>query len=68
MKPHWTLQQFATIAGHPWFALQRHSDAGVEQQFTGYRHEMEALAKQLGVQPEELPPTTAEEFLERGTA
>lgn len=61
----WTLQQFAIVAGQPWFALQRHSDGGVERQFTGYRHEMDDLTGTLGITPEELPVITEEEFFAR---
>ena len=59
---HWTLQQFTTVCGKPWYALQVQTDAGVLRQWTGYRHEMDELSKKLGVEPEELPPTTEEEF------
>jgi hypothetical protein len=61
----WTLQQFTTVAGKPWYALQQHTDAGVERQYTGYRHEMDALCRELRIVPEALPPTTEEEFLRR---
>ena len=42
----WTVQQFTTVAGHPWYALQQHSDGGVLWQYTGYRHEIDALAEE----------------------
>lgn len=61
----WTLQQFATVAGQPWFALQFQSDGGVQMQFTGYRHEMDNLAGKLGITPEELPVITEEEYFAR---
>ena len=61
----WTLQQFAIVAGRPWYALQEQNDGGVLAQFTGYRHQMESLAAQLGIVPEELEPTTEEEFYSR---
>lgn len=61
----WTLQQFAIVAGQPWFALQLHSDGGVERQFTGYRHEMDSLAEKLGIAPEELPVITEGEYFAR---
>lgn len=61
----WTLQQFTTVAGQPWYALQQHSDGGVERQYTGYEHEMTALCRKLRVTPQVLPPTTEEEFLSR---
>jgi hypothetical protein len=48
----WTLQEFARVAGHPWYALQQQSDAGVERQWIGYRYEMDRRAAQLGVTPE----------------
>jgi hypothetical protein len=60
-----TLQEFAEVAGKPWYALQRHSDAGVERQYTGYRDEVDAPTRQLGICYEELPATTEEEFLRR---
>jgi hypothetical protein len=61
----WTLQKFTTVAGRPWYALQQHSDSGVERQYTGYKHEMDALCRELRITPELLPPTTEEEFLKR---
>lgn len=63
----WTLQELTQIAGKPWYALQRHSDAGVERQYTGYEHEMTALCRTLRITPERLPRTTEEEFLQRAT-
>jgi hypothetical protein len=35
------------MAGKPWDALQKQNDGGVVWQFTGYRHEVENLAKRL---------------------
>ena len=61
----WTVQQFTTIAGHPWYALQQHSDGGVLWQFTGYRHEIDALAARLAITPEELPPISEQDFFAR---
>lgn len=61
----WTLQEFTQVAGKPWYALQQHSDAGVQRQYTGFDHEMTALCRTLRVTPERLPPTTEEEFLKR---
>lgn len=61
----WTLQQFAIVAGQPWFALQLHSDGGVERQFTGYRREIDQLVVKLGVEAEKLPAITEEEFFAR---
>ncbi|MGO9440888.1 MAG: hypothetical protein ACLPXM_10125 [Terriglobales bacterium] len=67
MHPHtiWTVQQFTTIAGHPWFALQQHNDAGILCQFTGYRHEIDALIARLAIVPEELSPLAEEDFFAR---
>jgi hypothetical protein len=62
---HWTLQQFTTVAGKPWYALHEQTDAGVERGFTGYRYEMDELAARLGIVPEELEPTTEEEYFSR---
>ena len=61
----WTLQEFATVAGKPWFALQKQSDAGILSQWTGYRHEVDELAARLAITPEELPATTEDEFFAR---
>ena len=61
----WTLQQFCTIARRPWYALQEQTDAGIVRQFTGYRHELETLARQMNITPEELPPITEQEFFRR---
>ncbi len=63
----WTLQEFTQIAGKLWYALQRHSDAGVQRQYTGFEHEMTALCRTLCITPERLPRTTEEEFLKRAT-
>lgn len=59
------LQRFATVAGRPWYALQRQHDGGVTRQWTGYRDEMDELALKLGIAPEELLPITEEEFFSR---
>ncbi len=64
-ESHWTLQQFTTKAGRPWYALQQHNDDGLLCQFTGYRHELEGIATKHGITPEELDPITKEEFFKR---
>lgn len=64
----WTLQQFWTgPTGKPWYALQKQNDEGVLWQFTGYRHEVDEICRRFTppIVPEELPPTTEEEFLNR---
>jgi len=62
----WTLQQFWTgLTGKPWYALQKQNDEGVIWQFTGYRHEIDAICTKHSITPEELPPTTEQEFLNR---
>ena len=62
----WTLQQFWTgPTGKPWYALQKQTDEGVLWQFTGYRHEVDELCRKHRITPQELPPTTEEEFLRR---
>jgi len=64
----WTLQQFWTgPTGKPWYALQKQTDEGVIWQYTGYRHEVEAICRRVNppIVPQELPPTTEEEFLRR---
>jgi hypothetical protein len=61
----WTLQEFTTVAGRPWYALQQHSDGGVERQYTGNKQEMDALCRKHRIRPQKLPPTTEEEFLSR---
>jgi hypothetical protein len=63
----WTLQQFCTVAGRPWFALQQQTDEGVIWQATGYRQELDELCTRQGITPDELPPTTEEEFLKRAS-
>lgn len=68
MKSRWTLQQFTTLPGGPWLALQEQDDAGIMRQFTGYRHELEAIARQLRVTPQELEPITEQEFLSRAAS
>ncbi len=59
---HWTVQQFAEVAGQPWYALQEHGPDGIERQYTGYAHEVAELAATLKVSPRQLPPTTEETF------
>jgi hypothetical protein len=54
-----------TVASHPWFALQQHSDDVVLWQFTGYRNEIDALAARLAITPEELPPISEQDFFAR---
>lgn len=61
----WTVQQFATVCRQPWFALHRQNDDGVQWGFTGYRHEIDALVKKLGIAPQELPPIEEEEYYRR---
>jgi hypothetical protein len=51
--------------GRPWYALVKHSDAGPEWGATGHCYEMEALARKLGITPEELAPIGEEEYLAR---
>jgi hypothetical protein len=64
-KPFWTLQQFDNLNGKPWCALLQHAAAGVLRGWTGYRPELEALARILNITPRELPVTTSEEFFIR---
>jgi hypothetical protein len=64
---YWTLQQFWTgPTGQPWCAVQQQTDQGVLWPFTSYRHEVDAICQKHGITPEELPPTTEEEFLRPG--
>ncbi len=58
----WTLQQYDEIGGQPWYALLEQNADGVLRGWTGHRRELESLAKILNVAPQELPPTTSEEF------
>jgi hypothetical protein len=62
---HWTVQQFATVAVKPWFALQKHNDSGVIWQATGYRHEVDELCTKQDITPQELEPIDEEEFYRR---
>lgn len=62
---HWTVQQFATLPGGPWYALHKETDEGVIWGFTGYRHEIDALCQKQGITPEELPPIAEEEYYRR---
>ena len=64
-KTSWTLQQFDNLNGKPWCALLQHDAAGVLRGWTGYRPELEALARILNITPRELPVTTSEEFFIR---
>jgi hypothetical protein len=61
----WTLQEFTTVAGKPWYALQKQNDGGIVWQFTGYLYEVIELAERIGVVPEELAPITEDEFFAR---
>ena len=61
----WTLQEFATVAGQPWYALQKQDDAGILSQWTGYRHEVDVIAARLAITPEELPAVSEDEFFAR---
>lgn len=62
---HWTVQQFTTLPGGPWYALHKQTDEGVIWGFTGYRHEIDALCRKLRIDPEELPPIAEEEYHRR---
>jgi hypothetical protein len=64
-KTVWTLQQYDSISGKAWYALLEQDAAGVRRGWTGYRPELEALARILNITPRELPPTTSEEFFIR---
>jgi hypothetical protein len=61
----WTLQQYDQMNGKPWCALLEQDAGGIRRGWTGYIPELENLARFLNVRPEELPPTTAQEFFER---
>lgn len=63
----WTIQQFTTICGQPWLALQRQNDEGVQWGFTGYRHEIDALCRKHSIIPRELEPITENEYYRRIT-
>lgn len=62
---YWTVQQFAVIAGRPWYALQERIGNDAIQQFTGHRSEIDALCCKFNIVPEELKPVTEEEFYSR---
>lgn len=61
----WTLQQYDDIGSKAWFALLEHDATGVLRGWTGYRPELDSLARILNITPRELPPTTAAEFFIR---
>jgi hypothetical protein len=61
----WTLQPYDELSGKPWCALLEQDAGGIRRAWTGYRSELENLARFLNVSPEELPPTTAHEFVVR---
>lgn len=66
MSQLWTVQQFSVgPTGLPWLALQKHSDAGVEYQYTGHRWEIDNICAELGIIPEELAPISEQEFYAR---
>ncbi len=62
---HWTLQQFTEINNKPYYALQRHSDAGVMWQCTGYRYEINAVMAAHRITPELLDPIAEDDFFAR---
>jgi hypothetical protein len=59
------LQQFTKANRKPWYALQLRTPTGIDAEFVGYRHELEAICRNLGVMPEELSPTTEKRFFRR---
>lgn len=61
-QSNWTIQQFAEVAGQPWYVLQEHGPDGVQRQYTGYAHEVAELAATIHVSPRQLPATTEEAF------
>jgi hypothetical protein len=61
----WTLQQFDEVNGEPWCALLLCDRAGIVRGWTGYRPEIAALARIFNITPQELPPTTAQDFFLR---
>jgi hypothetical protein len=61
----WTLQQFDRINGQPWYILLKHDCFGAVRAWAGYRHELDSLARAIGITPEELPPATGRELLSR---
>jgi hypothetical protein len=65
LKREIPIERLVEAAGHPWYALQQHSDGGVLWQFTGYRHEIDDLAARLAITPEELPPISEQDFFAR---
>jgi hypothetical protein len=65
LKHTWTIQRFTTVAGRPWFALHKQDDSGVIWAITGYRWEIDAFIRQHGIQAEELPGITEEEYFSR---
>jgi hypothetical protein len=62
---YWTVQQFATIAGKPWYALQQREGDHAIQQFTGNRDEINRLCGKFRITPRALEPVTEEEFFSR---
>ena len=58
----WTLQEFIRMGSNAWYALQKHTESGIERQYTGFKHEMDNLARAMGVTPKSLPPTTEQHF------
>ncbi len=62
---YWTVQQFTTIAGKPWYALQQREGDQAIQKFTGDRDEIDRLCRKFKIEPQELEPVTEEEFFSR---
>jgi hypothetical protein len=62
----WTLQEFSKgPTGHPWFALQRQNDQGIQWGTTGTRHELAAICSSHGITPQKLERITEDEYYRR---
>ncbi len=45
--------------------MQLRTPTGIDAEFVGHRSELEAICGNLGITPEELPPTTEKRFFRR---
>ena len=64
-EARWILQQFTRANRKPWYALQLRTSTGIDAEFVGYRHELEAICRNLGITPDMLPPASEKSFLRR---
>lgn len=61
----WTVQQFTTLPGGPWYSLHKQNDDGVQWGMTGYRQGIDAFLQKHRITAQELSPITEAEYYRR---